>query len=85
MRRQHAVYKLCFKEASEKVLSHIQHDDQDSIQAKGLAFPSMSGVLWFNNVALAKRLLQSSELARMHVCLSGGKVSIANPGFSTLF
>ena len=42
----------------------------------------MSRALWFNNESLAKRLLQSSELAKMHLCSSGGKVSIANPRFS---
>ena len=41
----------------------------------------MSRALWFNNVTLARRLLQSSELAKLHLRVSGGKVSIANPAF----
>ena len=71
MHRQFAVKKMCFKEASHKVLLHIQHNEEDSIQAKRLAFSSMSRALWFNNILLAK----------MHLCLSGANVSIANPGF----
>ena len=63
------------------MLRHLQHNEEDSIQAKRLAFASMSRALWFNNVSLAKRLLQSSELAKLHLCLSGGKVSVVNPAF----
>ena len=81
MHRQLTVYKMCFKQVSKRVLLHIQHSEEDSIQAKRLAFASMSRALWFNNVSLAKRLLQSSELAKLHLCLSGGKVAIANPAF----
>ena len=79
MHRQLAVYKTCFEEASKKVLLHIQHNEEDSIQAKRLAFSFMSRALWFNNVPLAKKLLQSSELAKLHLCISGSKASIANP------
>lgn len=39
---QLAVYKVCFEEASKQVLSHIQHNVEESIQAKSFAFSSMS-------------------------------------------
>ena len=41
----------------------------------------MSRALWFNNVSLAEGLLQSSELAKLHLCLSGGKVAVVRPAF----
>ena len=36
----------------------------------------------FNNASLAKKLLQSCVLARLHLCVSGGGASIPNSGFS---
>ena len=64
------------------MLLHIQHNEEDSIQAKRLALSSRSGALWFNNVSLAKKFLLSYELARLHLCISGRRASIANPVFS---
>lgn len=45
MHRQLADYKMFFEEASKKVLLHIQHTEEDSIQAKRLASSSMSRAL----------------------------------------
>ena len=39
----------------------------------------MSRALWFSSVHLAKKLLRRSELAEVHLSVSGGKVSLVTP------
>lgn len=79
--RQLANLKVCFREASKVVLLEIQHDEENSLEARRLAFCSMSRALWFNDVSLAKKLLASSALAKVHLQVSDGKVSFINPAF----
>ena len=84
--RKLATYKLCFKEASKKVLLDIQHDEAGSIEPQRLAFSSMSRAVWYNNVTLARKLLSSSSLAKTHISIMNGQVTHINPGhFSSAF
>ena len=79
--RQLSTLKVCFREASKLVLLDIQHDEENSLEAQRLAFSFISRAIWFNNVSLAKKLLISSELAKLHLQILNGKASIINPVF----
>ena len=79
--KQLTTLKTCFREASKRVLLEIQHDETNSLEAQRLAFSSISRAIWFNNVCLAKKLLLRSELAKLHMQILNGRVSIINPAF----
>ena len=79
--RQLAILKSCFMEASSKVIRDIRNQE-DSMESQRLVFASMSRALWYQQVALAKRLLSSSEIAKQHLHIVNNKVCVINPDFS---
>ena len=82
---QLAILKKCFKVASLKVLQDIR-DNEDSVESQRLVFASMSRALWFNNVVLAKKLLQSSTIAMQHLTIVNNRVCLFNAHyFATCF
>ena len=79
--RQLSTLKVCFREASKRVLLDIQHVEENSLEAQRIAFSFISRAIWFNNVCMAKKLLISSELAKLHLQILNGRASIIDPAF----
>jgi len=73
--KQLPVYKTCIKEAARKVRQLIHLQDDNSVQSRRLLLASISRAIWFNNVALAGKIIQTSQLGSDLLLISGRRVT----------
>ena len=72
--RQLIIYKKCMREAAKRVRNECLFLDSSGGESTKLILSSVSRALWFNNISLAKKLLNSSSIASDPIFVDGGKV-----------
>ena len=68
------LYKICMKESARRVKLDLIHKSEDELKTRRLVLASISRAIWFNNIGLAKKLLNTSIMARDILILVGRRV-----------
>ena len=70
------LYKTCTKESARRVKLDLIYKSEDELKSQRLVLASISRAIWFNNAGLAKKLLNTSTMARDILIICGQKGSL---------
>jgi len=72
--QQLPVYKACIREAAKRTREHLLYSDAGSQESRRMAIASVSRAIWFNNVALARKLIAASDMGSQLLEVVGRRV-----------
>ena len=67
------VYKMCLKEAARMVREETQLESCNETASWRLVLATISSVIWFNKLSIARRMMSNSVLGRKLLQSQGGK------------
>jgi len=79
-------YNSCLKEAARRVRNEALYKNPDGSEEKKLVLSSVSRALWFNNLGLAKKLIDYSSSAKDPIFIKDSQVkAFSFQAFETIF